>query len=348
MRKTVLALAAGAVFAYAGANHEITAVVGGVHPFTDSELKNHLTYGLRIGLALDAGIFDQIEGGYDYSHDVDYKKASYSSYDAYINRIYLNILKELPIGSKTRLYALAGIGYEDITNNNLPGEDDYAFGQYGAGIKQYLNDYVALRGEVRHAIRFDSGHKDYLFYSLGVVVKFGPKDEPVVVPEPVVVAAPAPEPVPEPIVEPTPEPVVVAPVETINEKEIQGTVVKTIVLTNKSLGFEFNSAVVDIAGDAILENVAADIKANQDVNIKVLIAGHTDSIGSDAYNFALSQRRAQSVKDKLLAKGVPNDRLFTKGYGEERPIATNQTAEGRAANRRVEIIFVNTNTSVNN
>jgi len=347
MRKTVLALAAGAVLAYAGTNHEITAVVGGVHPFTDSELKNHLTYGLRIGLALDAVIFDQIEGGYDYSHDVEYKKTSYSSYDAYINRIYLNVLKELPLGSKTKLYALAGIGYEDITNNDLPGEDDYAFGQYGVGIKQYLNNYVALRGEVRHAIRFDSGHRDYLFYTLGVSVKFGPKEEPVVVAKPaedkVVVVVVAPE-EPAPVVEAQK----VEPVETINEKDIQGTVVKTIVLTNKSLGFEFDSAVVDIAGDAILENVAADIKANQDVNIKVLIAGHTDSIGSDAYNFALSQRRAQSVKDKLLAKGVPSDRLFTKGYGEERPIATNQTAEGRAANRRVEIIFVNTNTSVNN
>jgi outer membrane protein OmpA-like peptidoglycan-associated protein len=66
------------------------------------------------------------------------------------------------------------------------------------------------------------------------------------------------------------------------------------------------------------------------------IHGHTDSIGSDAYNQTLSEKRAQSAKDYFVSKGISADRLATKGMGEQDPIATNETPEGRAENRRVE------------
>jgi outer membrane protein OmpA-like peptidoglycan-associated protein len=71
----------------------------------------------------------------------------------------------------------------------------------------------------------------------------------------------------------------------------------------------------------------------------VEVAGHTDSTGSEAYNQQLSERRAGTVAEYLRARGILADRLITVGAGEARPIASNETAEGRARNRRVELTF---------
>jgi OOP family OmpA-OmpF porin len=71
--------------------------------------------------------------------------------------------------------------------------------------------------------------------------------------------------------------------------------------------------------------------------LKIEIEGHTDSIGSAKYNQALSERRAQAVKDYLVNKGITADRLMPVGYGLTRPIASNDTEDGRAKNRRVQL-----------
>ena len=70
----------------------------------------------------------------------------------------------------------------------------------------------------------------------------------------------------------------------------------------------------------------------------VVVEGHTDSIGSDAYNMKLSQRRANAVRDYMVKNGVSGSRIKTEAYGKTRPIASNKTAEGRAQNRRVDIV----------
>jgi len=81
--------------------------------------------------------------------------------------------------------------------------------------------------------------------------------------------------------------------------------------------------------------VADFLKANPETIVE--IAGHTDSMGEADYNQLLSQRRAEAVAERLTGPlGVDPERVNTKGYGEEAPIASNDTAEGRAANRRVE------------
>lgn len=88
----------------------------------------------------------------------------------------------------------------------------------------------------------------------------------------------------------------------------------------------------------VLDNVAATLREyNQTI---VEIAGHTDSKGTDAYNQALSERRASSVGNYLMAKGLVRDRFITVGAGESRPVASNDTDAGRAQNRRVEITLV--------
>jgi OOP family OmpA-OmpF porin len=77
------------------------------------------------------------------------------------------------------------------------------------------------------------------------------------------------------------------------------------------------------------------LKRHQDLEVE--IAGHTDSTGSESYNQALSQRRADSVREALIAGGIDAARLSAKGYGESEPIADNDTEEGRAKTRRVEM-----------
>jgi outer membrane protein OmpA-like peptidoglycan-associated protein len=86
---------------------------------------------------------------------------------------------------------------------------------------------------------------------------------------------------------------------------------------------------------AILTNVAQSLVANPDVRVE--IAGHTDNTGSRATNLRLSQARAQAVQDFLEANGVSSDRTRVRGYGPDKPVASNRTAEGRSLNRRVEL-----------
>jgi OOP family OmpA-OmpF porin len=104
--------------------------------------------------------------------------------------------------------------------------------------------------------------------------------------------------------------------------------------------FDFDKAVVKPAGKAKLDDLIAKVKG---INLEVIIAvGHTDSVGSDAYNQKLSVRRAEAVKAYLVSKGIEKNRIYTEGKGEKQPVASNKTKEGRAKNRRVEIEVVGT------
>jgi OOP family OmpA-OmpF porin len=104
--------------------------------------------------------------------------------------------------------------------------------------------------------------------------------------------------------------------------------------------FDFDKSVVKPAGKAKLDDLVSKVKG---INLEVIIAvGHTDSIGSDAYNQKLSVRRAEAVKAYLVSKGIEKNRIYTEGKGEKQPVADNKTKEGRAKNRRVEIEVVGT------
>ena len=104
--------------------------------------------------------------------------------------------------------------------------------------------------------------------------------------------------------------------------------------------FDFDKATLKPEGKAKLDDLVSKMSG---VNLEVIIAvGHTDSVGTDAYNQKLSVRRAEAVKNYLTSKGIEKNRVYTEGKGEKQPVADNKTAEGRAKNRRVEIEVVGT------
>ncbi len=104
--------------------------------------------------------------------------------------------------------------------------------------------------------------------------------------------------------------------------------------------FDFDKSVVKPEGKKKLDGLVGQLSG---VTLEVIIAvGHTDSVGSDAYNQKLSVRRAEAVKAYLVSKGIAANRIYTEGKGEKQPVASNKTAAGRAKNRRVEIEVVGT------
>jgi OOP family OmpA-OmpF porin len=141
-------------------------------------------------------------------------------------------------------------------------------------------------------------------------------------PPPPVKPAPAPAPAPAPKPKPAPKPVA-----------------EKVTLAADVL-FDFDKAVLKAEGKSKLDDLANKIRG---INLEVVIAiGHTDSIGSGAYNQKLSVRRAESVKAYLVSKGVEPNRIYTEGKGEKQPVASNKTKDGRQKNRRVEIEVIGT------
>jgi len=111
--------------------------------------------------------------------------------------------------------------------------------------------------------------------------------------------------------------------------------VKKITQIASKIFFETNSDVLKVASLAQLDELSEILKRYEAANL--IIEGHADSQGEDAYNLALSQKRTESVKTYLMGKGIMESRLTAIGYGESKPIADNNTSLGRAKNRRVEL-----------
>lgn len=107
----------------------------------------------------------------------------------------------------------------------------------------------------------------------------------------------------------------------------------------KNLDFDFGKATIKTGSDKILQDVIAVMKLKK--SMKIEIAGYTDNVGSDAENQKLSQNRAESVRNYLITKGKINaSRIVAKGYGEENPIADNDSEDGRKQNRRTEVYIL--------
>ncbi len=121
-------------------------------------------------------------------------------------------------------------------------------------------------------------------------------------------------------------------VETINNGEALK------VTFDSGILFATNSSTLSAASMSALRNFATSLKANPDTDIRII--GYTDNTGKVDYNQLLSEKRAKSVYDYLMQQGISSDRMVYEGRGVHDPIATNDTPEGRALNRRVEILIV--------
>jgi outer membrane protein OmpA-like peptidoglycan-associated protein len=109
------------------------------------------------------------------------------------------------------------------------------------------------------------------------------------------------------------------------------------VLVLSDIMFDFDSAVIKPGSEHALDEIASFLISQNESELKV--EGHTDSLGSDQYNDVLSRDRAAAVRNALIARGVPRDRIEMAGYGEDFPVASNDSPTGRQLNRRVEIVL---------
>ncbi len=213
------------------------------------------------------------------------------------NRYYLNVVKEFEVWQNVSPYILGGVGYEKVSNN-LQSLDSTPFGQYGVGLRWEAFEYLHFKTELRHLMSFD-GRSDVVAM-LGFAIPFGSFRE-----ERAEVTMQEPKPV-----------LILSHIHSFNVQ------------------FASDSAVVDPSYFAEIEDFAKYMEQNPDKT--AIISGHTDSTESAAYNQKLSEKRAQSVKEEIVKQGIAPERLEIIGYGEEKPIASNKTKEGRQKNRRVE------------
>lgn len=139
---------------------------------------------------------------------------------------------------------------------------------------------------------------------------------------------PPPPPPPAPPAAPPPPPAPLSKVVVTDEQ----------IVTLSPIFFDFDKDTIKPVSYAVLDQVAQVMRDRSSAVVRV--EGHTDSFGTDSYNQQLSERRARSVVRYLIAKGIPGERLEAVGFGESRPIASNDTAQGRAKNRRTEFHIV--------
>lgn len=307
--------------------YEVTPTLGGVLPEGNLDISNHLTYGLRVGINLESAIFGQFELGYDRSSGVAYDA---SLLDTSFNRYYGNFIKEYKMTPESALYALIGIGYEDIKNEQFDTKNSM-FAQYGGGVKYWMNENFALKAEVRHAIKVHSSDNN-LFYSLGFVIPFDAKAKPVV--------AQAPK----------SAPITLSPIDTdgdgvYDDKDQcpntpKGTVVDAFgcpKIIRLHVGFDFDQSVIKPEYMKDIAKVADFMKQNS--GYSVILEGYTDAKGDASYNQKLSDKRAKAVAKALANLGISETKITTEAYGDSKPISTNDTEVGRAQNRRVDALF---------
>ncbi|HEY6621925.1 MAG TPA: OmpA family protein [Steroidobacteraceae bacterium] len=257
----------------------------------------------------------------------------------------LDILYKFLPNSNIRPYILAGAGelQDRIAANFDPNNSWMAETGIGAltGLgSQSGSTRLQLRTEAKYRREFIQSNayipnnpRDFVL-GVGLQLSFGNPTPPAPVS-----AAPPPPP------EPAPPPAVAAPPPPEPCHAPAGFKVdanchiidQTVVV--RAVDFEFNSTQLTGPAQRTLDEVAAALLTQPELHVEV--QGHTDSIGTDAYNLGLSQRRADSVRAYLISKGLNPAALTAQGFGKSKPIASNATAEGRAENRRVAFDVTN-------
>ena len=265
--------------------------------------------------------FLAVEGLYEYMDDfgtsVFVNNHQVGHVDLYTNSFSLLGKVILPTGTRLEPFLDGGVGFlnananANLTTRNLNasgGESDTEFaGRVGAGLDVWITDHIAAYVDSAYVMP-TSTLSNLRYFSLGGGIKysFAPPPE-----------APAPAPV-------APAPAAARPAPPTTKK---------IVL--RGVHFDFDKATIRADARPVLDAAIATLK--QDPAVVVIAEGYTDNVGTDAYNLKLSRRRAQAVREYLIAGGISARRISAEGFGESHPVASNDTADGRAQNRRVEL-----------
>lgn len=330
----------------------VTPSIGGYLFESKQNLKNPLIYSLRFGSNITPNW--GFEGSYYYGASENKALAGNPDVDLY--GYGLEVLYNFMPEGKLVPFVAAGGGGTLLHQTGGGGKNNRAMLDYGAGLKYFLTENIALRADVRHVIPLNESN-DNLLYTVGVNFFFGgekkaapvvqtaraaePAAAPVVEPPP---PPPAPEPVPPPPPPPVPEPVSPPPPPppppVVQKAAPQAKSAMETAIVEKgrvtlNVEFDFGKATIRKGEQADIGELAAVMKKNPD--LKILIEGHTDNVGNAKYNEKLSLQRANAVKKNLTDKyGIEASRLGAKGFGMTKPIASNSTKEGRQKNRRVE------------
>ena len=247
----------------------------------------------------------------------------------------LDLLGQLPLSQRLSLLGRVGMHYTktntEFSGNRLLGSTNTHASErklnakLGLGLEYKFSEALALRGEVeRYRLNDAVGNRgDADLYSVSLVYKLGRPAS----------ATPAYQPAPEVA------PVVAMPAPLIEAKPAPAPVSEKVSFASEAL-FDFDQSTLKPQGKAALDQLLSQL-TGMDLEVIVTV-GHTDAVGSDAYNQKLSQRRAEAVKAYLVAQGVETSRVYTEGKGETQPVADNTTAAGRAKNRRVTVEVVGT------
>lgn len=356
MKKTVALLCVLAVPAIATADEVgqwyVNPQIGGIWVDDERPLRHDWVYGLGFGKHLHKALSLELNlNGGPVRGDVGFP--SLSLYSATVDA--LGVLNR---SGQASPYLSLGVGA--LRNEYAPGFRDTDLALQ-AGVGAFIRTWSSADGSRSFAVRPDikvrwdktkyDGYLHDTIVMLGFQFGFG---------GPVTQVAPPP-PAPAPVAPPPPPaPVVAAPAAppapvdsdgdgvTDDLDKCPGTPAGVAVdasgcpragsITLEGVNFEFNSDRLTTASLGVLDGVAADLKKHP--RLRIELQGHTDSSGADAYNLALSQKRADAVRTRLVEQGVPAGQLESKGYGESQPIANNATPDGRAQNRRVVMLVL--------
>ncbi len=324
MKKLLLCL--GLASALLGADNnvkfEITPTLNYNYFEGNLDMDNRYAPGVRLGYHFDDFWLDQLELGLEHYSDVKYTNSTLTTD---ITRTYLSAIKGIDLGEKFYFYGLAGGGYEDFSKGAFDNKSG-GFGHYGAGLKFRLSDSLALRLETRDQISFHNANHSWVS-TLGISFGFGAKREKVVA---------------EQVKEVAIQPRVAAPVQSQCPAEPREGAMLDENGCEKTISFEghfgFDKVDINPAFEEKIKEIAQILDEN--ARYDTILEGHTDNIGSRAYNQKLSERRAESVAKELEKFGVDKDRIQTVGYGQDKPRSSNDTKEGRADNRRVDAKFI--------
>ncbi|ASA55065.1 OmpA family protein [Vibrio gazogenes] len=270
-----------------------------------------------VGAFLGYQVWDHValEAGYDHLG----KFTGAGMVNDHVNAVTIAPKFNLPLYQNLDLYAKLGGAYVDYGS-----KDDWSY-LAAAGLELSANDNVAVRLEYQALtdMNNDIVRAQGNMATLGVTYRFGRSES-----TPVVASKPRPAVAEPAVVAEAPEP---APAEPADTQEIK-TVKKSL---NSASSFALDSAVLSKQGIADLQDVVELMSRHSQAT--AMVTGYTDSTGSKKYNQSLSLKRAQAVSEQLVSQGIDADRITVRGMGESEPVASNDTKEGRAQNRRVEV-----------